>query len=305
MSAAAPTGLVFDVQRFSLQDGPGIRTTLFLKGCPLACLWCHNPESMTGAPEILVTPDRCIACGACVDACPLGLPSGVGGGWALPRASCEACGRCVEACPTGARRLAGQPLTVDEAVEAATRDRVFYDQSGGGVTFSGGEPLWQADFVIACLEVLRARGVHVAVDTCGLVEREVLLRAAASTDLFLYDLKHMDDGAHAEITGASNGRILDNLAALSEAHDQIWVRVPVVPGYNDAPANLARTAAFAASLPAVRRVSLLPYHGLGERKRERIGTAAAEFDTWTPSPERLRDIAAVFEDAGLHTTIGG
>ena len=305
MNAASPTGLVFDVQRFSLQDGPGIRTTLFLKGCPLACVWCHNPESMTGAPEILVTPDRCIACGACVDACPLGLPSGVGGGWALPRTSCEACGRCAEACPTRARRVAGRPMTVDEAVEAATRDRVFYDQSGGGVTFSGGEPLQQADFVIACLDVLRARGVHVAVDTCGLVEREVLLRAAASTDLFLYDLKHMDGGAHAELTGAPNGRILENLAALAAAHDEIWVRVPVVPGLNDAPANVTRTAAFAASLPSVRRVSLLPYHALGEHKRERVGAAGPEFEGSTPSPASLRDIAAVFEDAGLHTTIGG
>lgn len=305
MNGAQPTGLVFDVQRFSLQDGPGIRTTLFLKGCPLACWWCHNPESMTGAPEILVTPERCIGCGACADACPLGLPSGAGGGWALPKTSCEACGRCAEACPTGARRLAGRSMSVDEAVAAATRDRVFYDQSGGGVTFSGGEPLRQADFVIACLDALRARGVHVAVDTCGLVEREVLLRAAARTDLFLYDLKHMDAAAHAEITGVSNGRILANLAALAAAHDQIWVRVPVVPGCNDAPSNLARTAAFAASLPAVRRVSLLPYHALGEHKRERVGSGAAAFETSTPSADRLRDIAAVFEDAGLHTTIGG
>ena len=305
MSAAPPVGLVFDVQRFSLQDGPGIRTTVFLKGCPLACQWCHNPEGMTGAPEILVTPERCIACGACADACPHGLPSGNAGGWVLPRELCEACGMCADACPTGARRLVGRDLTVEEVVEAATRDRVFHEQSGGGVTFSGGEPLRQADFVIACLDALRAVGIHVAVDTCGLVEREDLLRAAASTDLFLYDLKHMDPGAHAELAGATNDRILANLEALAEVHDEIWVRVPVIPGLNDDPLNLRRTAEFAAALPSVRKVSLLPYHELGAQKRSRIGAEASGLSSSTPPADRMRDIAAVFEDAGLSTTIGG
>jgi pyruvate formate lyase activating enzyme len=304
--ACPPTGLVFDVQRFSLHDGPGIRTTVFLKGCPLACRWCHNPEGATGAPEILVTPNRCIECGACVEACPRGLPSGVAGGWAAPRSLCEACGRCAEECPTGARRLVGQEMTVARLVEEVTRDRAFYDQSGGGVTFSGGEPLRQPEFVLACLEALSALGVHTAIDTCGHVERADLLQAAELADLFLYDLKHLDPVAHAEWTGVSNERILANIEALALAHGDIWVRLAVIPGVNDDTANLRRTASFAASLRAVRRVSLLPYHELGADKRERFGMPGGgePFRSASPSPARMLEIAAIFEEAGLPTAIG-
>jgi len=299
------TGLVFDVQRFSLHDGPGIRTTVFLKGCPLSCRWCHNPEGMSTAPEILVTPDRCIECGACVDACPHGLPSGVGGGWAAAEELCDACGQCADACPTEARRLVGHEVPVEGLVEQVMRDRVFYAESGGGVTFSGGEPLRQAGFVLSCLQALKALGIHTAVDTCGLVERDDLLRAAAVADLFLYDIKHADPAAHAEWSGAPNGRILENLAALAAVHDEIWVRVPVVPGVNDDAVNLRQTAALAASLPGVRRVSLLPYHELGAEKRERVGVSGAPFNGTSPGPDRMRDFAAIFEEAGLLTTIGG
>ena len=299
------TGLVFHVQRFSLHDGPGIRTTVFLKGCPLSCRWCHNPEGMRTAAEILATPDRCIGCGACVEACPHGLPSGVGGGWAASKDLCEACGLCADACPTGARRLAGRAVSVEGLVEEVLRDRVFYSQSGGGVTFSGGEPLRQAAFVLACLEALREEGVHTAVDTCGLVDRDDLLRAAAIADLFLFDIKHADDAVHSEWAGAPNGRILANLEALAGAHDEIWVRVPVVPGVNDDAFNLRRTAELAASLPGVQRVSLLPYHGFGEHKRDRVGVPGASFQGNSPRPDRMRDIATIFEEAGLLTVIGG
>lgn len=299
------TGLVFDVQRFSLHDGPGIRTTVFLKGCPLACRWCHNPEGMSTAPEILVTPDRCIGCGACVEACPHSLPSGIDGGWAASKDLCEACGLCADACPTGARRLAGRVVTVEQLVEEVLRDRVFYNQSGGGVTFSGGEPLRQAGFVLACLEALKEEGVHTAVDTCGLVDRDDLLRAAAIADIFLFDIKHADEASHAEWAGAPNDRILANLEALAGAHDEIWVRVPVVPGVNDDVVNLRRTADLAASLPGVQRVSLLPYHEFGEDKRDRVGVPGASFQADSPRPDRMRDIATIFEEAGLLTVIGG
>jgi pyruvate formate lyase activating enzyme len=305
VSHPAPTGLVFDVQRFSVHDGPGIRTTVFLKGCPLACRWCHNPEGMRTAPEILVTPDRCIACGACVEACPHLLPSGIAGGWAASKDLCQACGLCAEACPTEARRLAGRVMTVDKLLDVVTRDRVFYDRSGGGVTFSGGEPLSQADFVLACLRDLKERGVHTAVDTCGLVDHDALLEAAALADLFLFDIKHADEEAHAEWAGAPNGRILANLEALARVHDAIWVRIPVVPGVNDDAANLRRTAALAASLPGVQRVSLLPYHDLGEDKRERVAVPGASFAPEPPRQDRMRDIATIFEEAGLLTVIGG
>ena len=305
MTSASLTGLVFDVQRFSLHDGPGIRTTVFMKGCPLACRWCHNPEGMRTAPEIVVSPDRCIECGACVDACPHGLPSGAGGGWAEAKDRCEACGRCVEACPTEARRLAGRTVTVEQLVDEVTRDRLFYDESGGGVTFSGGEPLHQADFVLACLEILKQQAIHTAVDTCGLADRHDLLRAAPLADLFLFDIKHMDEVAHAEWAGAPNARILANLEALAQVHPAIWVRVPVVPGVNDDPDNLRRTAALAATLPGVQRVSLLPYHVFGEDKRERTGGPGAPFSATPPRPDHMREIAAIFEQAGLLTVIGG
>lgn len=299
------TGVVFDVQRFSVHDGPGIRTTVFLKGCPLACRWCHNPEGMRSAPEILITPDRCVACGACVEACPQGLPSGIDAGWSGPEDACDACGHCVDACPTGARRLAGRELTVEQLVDEVTRDQVFHERSGGGVTFSGGEPLSQSEFVLACLEELKARSIHTAVDTCGLVDRDALIAAAALTDLFLFDVKHVDEGAHALWMGASNERILTNLEALARVHDVIWVRIPVIPGANDDQRNLRRTAALAASLPGVRRVNLLPYHGHGEYKRERVGGSAAAFGTVPPHPDRMRDIAMIFEEKGLLTVIGG
>lgn len=305
MSIAPPTGLVFDVQRFSLHDGPGIRTTVFLKGCPLACRWCHNPEGMTAAPEIVVSPERCIGCGACVKACPHGLPSGIAGGWVAGRERCDACGLCVDACPTEARRLAGRVVTVGELVGEAARDRVFFDQSGGGVTFSGGEPLHQAAFVLACLEALGERGIHTAVDTCGLVDRDDLLRAAGLADLVLFDIKHLDGGSHAEWTGAPNGRILANLEALARGTGTIWLRVPVVPGVNDGAENLRRTAEFAASLPGIERVSLLPYHEYGVDRRDRIGGPAAALGVKPPGPDRMQDIAMVFEEAGLLTVIGG
>ncbi len=299
------TGTVFNVQRFSLHDGPGIRTTFFLKGCPLSCTWCHNPEGRAAAPEVVVTAHRCIECGACVSACPLGLPSGIGGGWAGSRTRCEACGLCVDACPTGARQLAGREMTVAEAVREGLKDRVFYATSGGGVTFSGGEPLRQSDFVIGALEAFRAHEVHTAVDTCGLVDREVLLSAAEHADLFLYDVKHMDEASHREWAGASNERILANLEALSEVHDAIWVRMPLIPGVNDDARNLQRTADLVAGLSGIERVSLLPYHRLGSDKSVRIGVEDGAPPIEEPALERMLAAASVFEKAGLRTTIGG
>ena len=199
----------------------------------------------------------------------------------------------------------GKALSVDAVISEITKDTVFYDESRGGVTFSGGEPLSQADFVLACLRDLKERGIHTAVDTCGLVDRAALLEAAGLADLVLFDIKHADEEAHVEWAGASNGRILANLEELARVHDAIWVRVPVVPGVNDDAANLRRTAALAASLPGVQRVSLLPYHELGEDKRERVGVPGASFATDPPPEDRMRDIATIFEEAGLLTVIGG
>ncbi len=300
-------GLVFNLQRFSTHDGPGIRTTAFLKGCPLSCRWCHNPEGMRSAPELLALPNRCIGCGACVEACPVGVatPATDGRGHDRSAGDCLACGACVEACPTGARTIAGRELTSERLLEEVLRDRVFYEESGGGVTFSGGEPLRQPEFLLESLAGCRSAGLHTAVDTCGLVPPELLLAAARLADLFLFDLKAVDPGRHRFGTGAGESRILENLTALASVHDEIWLRVPLVPGFNDDPAELDAMAAIAAGLPSIRRVSLLPYHRLGVDKRARLGMPSLSPEPLPPDRGAVRAAAARFERRGLATTVGG
>ncbi len=301
------SGRVFNVQRFSTRDGPGIRTTVFLKGCPLACRWCHNPEGMRSAPELLTHPSRCIECNACVSACPHGyaVPATEGNGIRQGVPSCEACGDCVEVCPTGAREIAGREIGIGELLETVSRDRVFCEESGGGVTFSGGEPLQQAEFVLAALAACRDAGLHTAVDTCGLVETRDLLAAAELADLILFDLKTSDAARHRSATGASNERIIANLKLLADGPAPIWLRVPLVPGVNDDEEELAGMAHLTSTLGAVRRVSILPYHKLGRDKRERLGLPTLDPDPGTPGPGRIRSAAAHFERAGIETLIGG
>lgn len=300
-------GLVFNVQRFSTHDGPGIRTTVFLKGCPLACRWCHNPEGMRSAPELLTHPSRCMECNACVDACPYGyaVPATMGNGITTGIRSCEACGDCVEVCPTGAREIAGRELDIAELLDTVSRDRVFYEESGGGVTFSGGEPLQQAAFVLAALAACRDAALHTAVDTCGLVETRDLLAAADLADLILFDLKSSDLERHRSATGVSNEKILANLRLLADGPTPIWLRVPLVPGVNDDDEELAGMAHLASKLKAVRQVSVLPYHKLGRDKRERLGLPLLDPEPGAPRSERIRSAVSHFERAGIETFIGG
>lgn len=291
-------GVIFNLQRFSVHDGPGIRTTVFLKGCPLHCLWCHNPESLAFSPELAVAEGRCIGCGECVAGCP--RPAGLRG----DRVGCEACGRCVAACPTGARQILGRSWSVEELMAAVQRDRDFHEMSGGGVTFSGGEPLAQPAFLLAALAACRVQGVHAALDTSGFAPREVLLEAAALSDLVLFDLKTLDDGVHVAVTGVSNEPILANLRALAEVHPAIWLRVPVIPGINDGTAGIEAIGVLAASLPGVRKVSLLPYHGTGTPKTQRLGRPPAREFT-SPSREQMEALARLVAARGVDTTIGG
>lgn len=299
----AMTGLVFNLQRFSLHDGPGVRTTVFFKGCPLHCPWCHNPESLACRPEVAIQSERCLACGACAAACPRDgepLPAGA----VLGDAGCLACGACVAACPSGARQVVGREWTVEEVLAAVLRDRPFFDLSGGGVTFSGGEPLAQPEFLAACLERCRAEGVHTAVDTSGCAPLETLLRVACLADLVLYDLKLTDPETHRTVVGVPQGPILDNLRSLAAEGCRIWLRLPVVPGFTDSPERVAGAARLAAGLRSVERVSLLPYHRLGNGKRHRLGRGDA-FETTAVPDTRLEELARLVAEAGVRVEIGG
>jgi len=275
-------GRILNIQRYSLHDGPGLRTTVFLKGCPLDCAWCHNPESQDPDPELVRNEARCVDCGSCLE----------------PAAAGDAPG-AAEACPTGARSLLGRDLAVAEVVEEVLRDRPFFDQSGGGATLSGGEPLLQAAFAAELLGALRAQGVHTALDTCGLAPWEDLARAAREADLVLYDLKHMDDAAHQRWTGAGNGPILANLEALARIHRRIWIRIPLVPGINDGEANLEATARFLSGLPAVERLHLLPYHATGAPKFARLGRPLPAEDLRPPTSGEVERAAAIFQSHGI------
>jgi pyruvate formate lyase activating enzyme len=302
---AKATGLVFNIQKYSLHDGPGIRTTVFLKGCPLACAWCHNPESISTGSEFIVVETRCIACGECRDACPFGESMAGSGPLPARNVECDYCGACADACPTGARQLVGHRMSVAEVVTEVLKDRIFYEDSGGGVTISGGEPLLQLQFLAELLPVLRTEGIHVALDTSGFGRTEQLLAVAALTDLVLYDLKAFDDQRHRELTGVSNRSILENLKALDAVHGNIWIRVPIVPGFTDDREELRQIAEFVAALRNVTRVSLLPFHRAAERKYERLGRVNAMSAVEVPSAEHMDRAAEVFRGMSLPVYCGG
>jgi pyruvate formate lyase activating enzyme len=288
-------GLVFNIQRFSVHDGPGLRTTVFLKGCPARCPWCHNPESQSHAAELLTFPERCINCGTCREVCPHGTDP----------ARCTACGACAEACPAGARELAGREMTVREVIDLAARDRIFYDESRGGVTFSGGEPFAQPAFLRGLLAAAKSAGLSTAVDTCGFVPRNLLLEVAPLVDLFLYDLKMLDPERHLRIVGVPLAPILSNLEALASIGSRIWLRVPIVPSFTDGDRDLDALARRAASLPGVSQVSLLPYHATGAGKFRRLHKDYELAHVAPPDEERMARIAGLFRARGVEARIGG
>lgn len=303
MASSATAGIIFDIMKYSIHDGPGIRTAVFLKGCPLNCLWCHNPESQSPHPEIMLFPDRCIGCGECVKACPCGVLAGASG--SVFRDRCTACGACARACHAGARRLAGRRVGAAEVVREINQDGVFYDESGGGVTFSGGEPLAQPAFLVGLLKACHARDIHTAIETCGLAPRDVLREALPYTRLWLFDLKVMDDGKHTFYTGMSNRDILGNLEYLASTPSDIIVRLPLIPGINDDEANIGDSGRFIAGLRAVREVHILPYHKAGIGKYERLGREYRLGGMEEPGEERVHTIAGWLEAYGLRVRIGG
>jgi pyruvate formate lyase activating enzyme len=298
-------GTVFNISRYAIHDGPGIRTTVFFKGCPLSCWWCHNPEGISPEPEISLWPNRCVRCGACIEACPEHAISLSDGGVDTDASLCELCFACVKVCPADAREVVGRTMTVDEVVAEIKKDVAFYDESGGGVTFSGGEPLMQPAFLLELLDACGGLEIHRAVDTSGYASKAVLLEVAGKTDLFLYDLKHMDPEIHMKYTGVSNELILENLKALACRQVAICVRLPVIPGINDDRNNIERTGAFLQSLHRVCYIDLLPYHDVASGKYKRFGYPYRLGKLPAPDPVHLQDIAAVLSSYGLCVTVGG
>ena len=263
-------GIVFDIKRFALNDGPGLRTTVFFKGCPLSCTWCHNPESRAFDPVLLFRPARCIRCLRCVEACP-GKAVHVEDNLPVTDPGlCTVSGRCAEVCPSGAREIVGREYTVPEIIEEILKDRVFYEESGGGVTFSGGEPLAQPEFLAALLNACRKEGIHTVLDTSGYAEKEVILETAVLADLVLYDLKAMNPETHLLLTGVYNREILENLTLLSDAGTEVLIRFPLIPGRNDDEENIRATGIFVKGLSNILGVELLPFHPAAKEKHRRF-----------------------------------
>ena len=299
----AETGLVFDVKHFAVHDGPGIRTTIFLKGCPLRCAWCHSPESQSPEPEVAFNPDLCIGCGHCVEACLNGAqtmehPK-------ILRERCNASGRCVEVCFAGALTMYGEKRTVGELLEEVERNRPLYETSGGGVTVSGGEPTMQPVFTRVLLGALKDRGIHTALDTCGLADWEILRDILEHVDLILYDLKHMDSTLHESMTGLPNHLILSNLERVAGLGKTLVIRVPVIPGFNDDVDHFRKMGRFLEGLGGVESVELLPYHNLGTPKYATLGREYPLGDLESPGREALTALGGVLEARGLRVVIEG
>ena len=269
----AQTGCVFDIQSFSVHDGPGVRTTVFLKGCPLRCRWCHNPESQTFSPEIGFLKTRCISCGSCVQVCPQGCHTLWGSDHRFDRSRCNSCGRCADACPTGALETIGETRRVDEIIALVSRDLPFYEASGGGLTLSGGEPLAQIEFTLALLKTARSRGINACVETCGHVPEANIRAVSPWVDCFLYDCKETDPVLHREFTGAGLDLIMSNLSYLNSVQARVILRCPLIPNSNLRMSHFDGIAEWSRAFPCIKSIELLPYHPFGNSKLERLGRA--------------------------------
>lgn len=298
------SGTISEIRRFCTHDGDGIRTTIALKGCPLRCRWCHNPETILVKPALAFAAAKCTGCGRCAGVCKNGVHDSENGVHTLDREKCTGCGACVEICPTSALRLYGEKTTAEQAVKLALADRPFFDRSGGGVTISGGEPLFQPEFSLEIARLVKAAGTSLMLDTCGCARREVLEKFLPVTDKFLYDLKIIEGKKHRDFTGADNKIILDNLAFLVHSGASVEIRTPVIPGVNDDVRDFADAADFLKYIGYTGIVRLLPFNPYAAAKYSALGKEYSFTGVKKQTPDEMQTFAAVYEHAGIDCVIG-
>ncbi|MDR0348840.1 MAG: glycyl-radical enzyme activating protein [Tannerella sp.] len=299
--------LYFDIKRYSIHDGPGIRITIFIKGCPLSCIWCHNPEGISPLKQKMYTKKNCIGCASCIAACPSGALMLTSDGIKSNHEKCTLCGKCAEECPAMALEMSGTEYSIDYLMQEIEKETVFMDRSEGGVTFCGGEPLLYPAVLQELLLRCGASGIHRAVDTALFARAQTVADVMKETDLFLIDLKHMDTRKHQYFCGVPNGRILSNVRMIAEAGKDFIIRIPLIDGVNADKENITETARFLSSLPWRRRiVNLLPYHAVARGKHEKMGTVynPGKLPMSTPSTDDRQNCIQIFHTFGIEATIG-
>jgi len=299
-------GIIFDIKRYAIHDGPGIRSTVFFKGCSLQCQWCHNPEGIQSEPEIFLRNEKCPSeCRLCISACPNGAIKRIKGSIDVDLSKCDLCSECEDACVYGALEIIGREVSVDEVMEELEKDSLFYEESHGGVTFSGGEPFEQPEFLNVLLETSKSKDLHTTVDTCGNFDPRLLSNIDGKVGLFLFDLKMIDDIKHRKYTGKSNKVILENLRSLTTNGHHVAIRIPLIKGINDDDQNIRQTVEFLKTLNHIEQINLLPYHSGGCLKQKRLRKKEIQPGFQSPSNKRIEAIKAIFEKNSFSVKVGG